>query len=865
MQRLLERDAALAELRALAYRLRDRRGRVVLLRGEAGVGKTAVIARWVSGLDASVRVLRGWCDPLAAPRPLGPLVDTLAGLGDSQAAGLAAAVAAGDIATMYARLVAALAGGPHWVWVIEDAHWADGATLDLLRFMARRIVGLPLLLVVTYRDDELGPQHPLTVALGDIATCEALTRINLAPLSREAVAVLATGSGINADRLHQLTGGNPFFVTEVLAAGPQGLNQDGLPRSIAEAVCGRLGRLSGPGRDTAQAVAVCGPRTRSTLLAKVCFAGASGLEECRGAGVLVTDGGAVGFRHELARRAALDQIPDHHRRELHKRAAAALAEPPIDPDTLAALAFHADQAGDVDTVLRYSPAAAERAASLGAHGEAAELYGLMLRQRGASHEQNAQWLERHAFESYLCGRVADSVSSWRNAIDLRHQLGHRLEEGDDLRWLSHMLEQLGQAAEAMRAAHASLRLLQDLGASPQLAWSLIHLAHTATLVSHDLTAADEYAQRALNLGTQLHDPAVVIRARGYQTIARIFRTGVGWEDLEAIWQEAMHTPELIEHAAVLGVIISSVAVVHGELIRAQGYLARASAFYQDHELGMFQALVAGACALSGLYRGDWDHAALVVEQILTRTEVPPRHRILPLVTLALIRARRGQRHDGLLDQALECSEGNVLRLVVYGARAEAAWLAGDDAAARVAAETGLNAHQTGSPWMVGCLQRWAYLGGGTSPTADAAEDSNPYRLEIAGDWQAAHNAWAERDCPYDAAIAQLGGDLAAVESALATFRTLGARAAVRRAQQRLATLRPIKINRAGTLADPDGLTRREREVLELLAQGHRDADIAATLHISVKTVGAHISSILTKLGVDNRTQAATHTLKPRTI
>ena len=865
MQRLLERDVALAELRALANRLRDRGGRVVLLRGEAGVGKTAAIARWLTGLDASVRVLRGWCDPLATPRPLGPLVDTLAGLGDSQAAGLAAAVAAGDIATMYARLVAVLAGGPHWVWVIEDAHWADGATLDLLRFMARRIGKLPLLLVVTYRDDELGPQHPLTVALGDIAACDALTRINLAPLSREAVAVLATGSGINADRLHQLTGGNPFFVTEVLAAGPQGLNQDWLPHSIAEAVCGRMGRLSGPGRDTAQAVAVCGPRTRSTLLAKVCFAGASGLEECRGAGVLVTDGDAVGFRHELARRAALDQIPDHHRRELHKRAAAALAEPPVDPDTLAALAFHADQAGDVDAVLRYSPAAAERAATLGAHGEAAELYGVMLRQHGASHEQKAQWLELHAFESYLCGRVADSVSSWRKAIDLRHQLGHRLEEGDDLRWISHMLEQLGKAAEAVQAARESLRLLQELGASPQLAWSLIHMAHTATVVSYDVAAADEYAQRALNLGTQLRDPAVVIRARGYQAIARIFRTGAGWEDLEAIWQDAKHTPELIEHAAVLGVIISSVAVVHGELIRAQDYLARASAFYQDHDLGMFQALVAGACALSGLYRGDWDHAALVVEQILTRAEVPPRHRILPLVTLALIRARRGQRHDGLLDEALDCSEGNVLRLVVYGARAEAAWLAGDDAAACLAAETGFTAHDTGSPWMVDCLRRWAYLAGGTSHTADAAEATNPYRLEIAGDWQAALTAWAERDCPYDAAIAQLGGDVAAVESALATFRTLGARAAARRAQQRLASLRPPKSNRLDTLADPNGLTRREREVLELLAQGHSDADIAATLHISVKTAGAHVSSILTKLRVDNRTQAATHTLKPRTI
>jgi DNA-binding CsgD family transcriptional regulator len=864
-QRLLERDAMLAELRGLTRRLPGGQGRMVLLRGEAGAGKTAVIARWAAGLDPSVQVLWGWCDPLTAPRPLGPLVDALAGLDDSQAAGLAAAVADGDIAAMYARLLAMLADGPRRAWVIEDAHWADGATLDLLRFVARRIGGLPVLLVVSYRDDELDHQHPLTVALGDIATCPALTRINVPPLSREAVAVLAAGSGVNADRLHQLSGGNPFFVTEVLAAGPQGLNQDGLPRSIAEAVCGRLGRLSGPARDTAHAVAVCGPRTSAALLPKVCFAGDSGLTECLGAGVLVNDGDAIGFRHELARRAALDRIPDHHRRLLHKRALAALAEPPIDPDTLAALAFHAEQADDADAVLRFGPEAAERAATLGAHGEAADLYDLALRQRDASPEQQAQWLERHAFESYLCGRAAASVSSWREAIDLRHQLGHRLEEGDDLRWLSYLLEPLGQTSEAVDAEQASLRLLQDLGPTPQLAWSLIHVAHNAAVRSYDAASAAEYAQRALDLGIQLDEPAVVIRARGYQAMARIFRTGTGWEDLEGIWREAMRTPELIEHAAVLGVLVSTVAVLHGELDRAHDYVAQASAFYRDHDLGMFEGLVAGADALSSLYRGDWDRAAVVAEQILTRPELPPRHRSLPLVTLALIRARRGQPFGGLLDEALDATEGNVFRLLVWAARAEAGWLTGDEAAARSSAERGLAAPEMApNPWLVGSLRRWAQLSGGTSHTADAADDT-PYRLEIGGDMQAAATAWAERGCPYDAAIAQLRGDAAAVESALATFRTLGARAAARRAQQRLAALRPPKDNRPDTLADPDGLTRREREVLELLALGRSDADIAAALHISIKTVGTHVSSILAKLRVDNRTQAATYALKPRTI
>src|SRR6185503_14724124 len=110
-------------------------------------------------------------------------------------------------------------------------HWADGATLDLLRFLARRVGSLPVLLLVSYRDDEVGPQHPLAVALGDVATFEAVTRIGLARLSRDAVAVLAAGRGVNADELHRLTGGNPFFVTEVLAVGPDALGHSALPRS----------------------------------------------------------------------------------------------------------------------------------------------------------------------------------------------------------------------------------------------------------------------------------------------------------------------------------------------------------------------------------------------------------------------------------------------------------------------------------------------------------------------------------------------------------------------------------------------------------------------------------------------------------
>jgi DNA-binding CsgD family transcriptional regulator/tetratricopeptide (TPR) repeat protein len=845
---LLERRAALAELTGLARTVRRGSGRVALLRGEAGVGKTALINTFTAALGGSERLLMGWCDPLAAPRPLGPLLDALAGFGPAAADGLVTAIESGDTGALYRRLLAILRDGQRWVWVIEDAHWADGSTLDLMRFLARRIASLPLLLVISYRDDEIDRQLPLSVALGDVATCAAVSRVALEPLSRDAVAVLAAGSGFNADQLHRLTGGNPFYVTEVLACGVDALDRNVLPSSVSEAVWGRLVRLSMAARETAQAVAVCGPRADAALVQKVCPAAGPALNECLDAGVLVADGDAIGFRHELARLATLSRIPDYRRRLLHKRALVALAEPPINPNVLPALVFHADQVGDGDAVTRHGPAAAERAAALGAHAEAAELYGLTLRHRGTARpEQEAQWLERHAFESYLCGLAAASMSSWRAAIGVRHQLGHRLEEGDDLRWLSHLLEPLGRTAEAIEAGRASLRLLDDLGPSPQLAWSLINMAHSCTVVSYDLAAAAEYAERALTLGVQLDDPAVVIRARGYQAMGRVFRGDTGWDDFEAVWRDALGGPVLTEHAAVLGVLISSAAALRREPARAEDYLTRAAAFCDDHDLVMFRALITGADALTGLHRGSWVEAALLAEQVLTRMDLSPQHRILPLVVLALIRARRGERPGSLLDEALESTAGNVLGLQVWAARAEAAWLAGDDDTALAEARAGFAARPTeADAWLVEPLRRWMCLAGGEP--------------DDGGDWQAAAAAWTRRGCPYDAAIAALGGDIAAVESALATFRRLGARASARRAQQRLAALRGPTRRGPGarTLADPNGLTRRERQVLELLAAGKSDAQIAAALHISPKTAGGHVSSILVKLGVANRTQAATH-------
>lgn len=865
---LLERQAALAELNRCRRAAGRRSGRMVLLRGEAGVGKTALLAQFVAGLGQKARVMRGWCDPLAAPRPLGPLIDMLADLSGQHAARLRASIDAGDTEAIYAGLVGLFGDAGPWFCVIEDVHWADGATLDLLRYLARRIDALPLLLLVSYRDDELGDQHPLVVLLGDVATFPAVTRVGLDPLSEAAVGMLAAGSGINAERLHELTGGNPFYITEILAAGPDQLDHDVWPRSVSAAVWGRLARLSAPGRDTAYATAVCGPRADLALVQSVCPSAGAGLAECLHAGVLVADGDVIGFRHELARRATMEQITHNQRRILHKQALTALAEPPIDPDTLAALAFHADHANDPDEAVRYGIAAAGHAAALGAHRQAAELYALaLLHAHGIPAEQQVIWLEQHALTSGLCGLGDPAVSSLRKAVELRHQLGDRLGEAEDLRWLSFMLWPLGRVSEATDAAWASLRLLQDAGPCPQLAWALLNLAEQSVF-GFDPAAAD-FAAQAITVGVQVGEDTVVVRARAMIALRRVVHTDTGWEELEEAWRQAMSADAHGDKAGLLGAIICAFAAGHYHLDRADRYIADFVAFSRDRDIHTFGVFSASADALVGLHRGQWTRARERAEDVLTRPGLPAVHGILARLILALVHARRGdQPVAALFDAITACAEPGQLRLFpVWGARAEAAWLAGDDETARREAQTGLAViGADADPWQVWQLHRWAQLAGATPESITVENPVTPFELEVGGDWQAAAQAWMHRGCPYEAAIAQLGGDIDAVQAAAATLRKLGARAAARRAQQRLATLRgrtPCS-RRADTLSDPNGLTRRERDVLELIAGGCSDAEIAAALHISPKTAGSHVSSILTKLGVDNRIQAAARSLQRQT-
>jgi predicted ATPase len=201
---LLERSEQLAVLDdSLATVLSERQGRLLLLRGEAGVGKTAVVRRFCEERPPRSRILWGACEALFTPRALGPFIDIAQLVGGELEDLLDRGGRPHEVLSALAR--EASTGSPT-VLVLEDLHWADEATLDVLRLLGRRVDEFRALIVGTYRDDELAAAHPLRVVLGELARTRGVARLDIARLSPRAVAALAEPYEVDADELYRSTG-----------------------------------------------------------------------------------------------------------------------------------------------------------------------------------------------------------------------------------------------------------------------------------------------------------------------------------------------------------------------------------------------------------------------------------------------------------------------------------------------------------------------------------------------------------------------------------------------------------------------------------------------------------------------------------
>ena len=848
---LLERDSALAALAQYEQEARTGSGRLVLVAGEAGAGKSALLEEFERQLPDAAWSWGG-CDGLSTPRPLGPLFDLAADLGGEL---LELSRAGADRDHLFDALLRRIdRPGQLTVVAIEDLHWADGATLDLLRFLGRRLRTASALVLATYRDDQLNATDPLRLALGELATHRSTRRLALPPLTERAIGELAAGSGLEPAELFRLTGGNPFYVTEVIRGGTRDV-----PASARDAVLARVARLGDSARAVLDAAALLGTRLDLPVLRAAVDCPGPALDELLDSGLLVGDGPGLRFRHELARLAVEQLVPAHRRAGTHARILAALGATGSADD--ARLAFHAEGAGDAPAVLRHATAAGRRAAGFGSHREAAAQYERALRfAAGAPPAEVAGLNMALAEHDSLLDRFQDAADACEQALRLWRDLGDRLREGETTRRLAMALASLCRGAEAVAAGEAAVAILAALGPTVELARAYGTLG-ALRLVAGDGPAAIELSRRAAALAEQFGAYDVLTDALDTEACA-IVDTGGPWVELLLRSLDLAVEHGLRPQAGRAYANLSAELSDQRRFAESDVYFEAGMEYCEEHDLGTYTRCLLSCRTTLQQHRGQWDEALAVSLLLLEASETSPQNRICPNARIGGTRARRGEPDAWpCLDEAMAGADGSgepQYVVPVRLTRAETHWLAGDLSAARREAELAADAAAAADRWLRGETAVWLRrTGSARVPEGPVAE---PYARQLAGDLRAAADAWLALDCRFDAAMALVDStDEVELREALVLLDGMGAVATARVVRRRMRRLgmRSVPAGpRQATRAHPLGLTRREREVLELLVTGSSNAQIAARLVISTRTVDHHVSAVLAKLGTPTRAEAS---------
>jgi DNA-binding CsgD family transcriptional regulator len=840
---LLERAGELATLCGLVDDLDAAGGKVVLIRGEAGIGKSALVREFLEAQDGAVHALFGACDDLFIPQALAPFQDMA-----RDEPSLKESLYAGDRASLLRRVLELLERTDRpTVVVIEDTHWADEATLDAIRYIGRRISRTNGLLVLTYRDGELDLDHPLRRVFGDLPA-QSVARIQLGGLSLSAVSVLVMDSSLEPFDVLEATRGNPLLVGEMRASGDASVSS-----SLHDSLMARFGKLSIGSQEVLKTLSVIPePIARDDALGLTGVT-ADRLDECARRAFLDDVSLRVSFRHDLIRRAIGSAMSAGERFAKYRLVLDGLPE-----RTHPCLLIHcAAEVNDADRLIDLVPRSARYAAAAGGHIQAAEDFREMgpYRDRIDSGDLGPL-LDEWAREEFLVDDVGEAIRINRLARDHYRQIGERGAESRALARAAHYHENDGQRAQAEALALEAIEVLGDDADGPDLARALEVNAYLH-MMAGDVDAVFKLVAQTIEAGGPEIDDAILVRSFVHRGImANLVSYPDGRASLDAAMARAAETGQWYEESRAPFLHASSAAEAY-DLAVASDYAQRALVSAARHELPNLEAYAQALCARIAQLEGRWDAAADLAREVADTSAIT---RMVALPILGEIEARKGRPSASeLLGRAWEmAARANEMQRLqpVAGALAEQAWITGNSTIPisdlRTVMLAGVDA---GFAWSSGRIAFWLWqLGELMEAPAGVAE---PFRLMMTGEGSRAAAAWEAHGAPYERAVALMHGAAAERAEGLDALEALGATAVAARYRKTLRD-RGVAVPRGrgqATRHHASGLTARQAEVLQLLGDDLSNAEIADRLFVSPRTVENHVAAVLDKLDVATRAEA----------
>lgn len=865
---MIERKAFLADLILSAESAKQQNGRVVLLSGEAGLGKTTLLNAFRQSLLSDYNVFWGGCDPFETPRPLGPVYDLTHNLIDPLSID---EKEHGAASRLFSMILSALEKSKTpTILILEDAHWADNATLDFIRYLGRRIRFLRTALIISFRDDEVDRNHPLRTAIGDLPQ-SAVQRIALKPLSKAGVKKLANAAGAASTGLFKITGGNPFFVTELIEAHAAA-NTD-VPISIREAVNARLNRL--PEKEQQFLETLSHIPSAFTIRVLHHFYGETGqiiAQNCVARKFLNFDSksGEYRFRHELARLSTLDRVDDVRQKETHLYLLKYLQNQ-TQPN-YNALVHHAIGAEQISDVLKYAPLAAQRAAILGAHREAADFLSKALTYiEHATPEQQAELYEAWAYEASMALQITENIIEARHkAIGIWKALGRPEKIGENYRALSRLHWYRGESRIASDYSDRAIAILEDRPPSRERAMAY-SLRSQIDMLNDNMDAAIIWGEKALDLAEQFNDIEVQVHALNNVGTARVFRgddTGVAMlEDSLAL--SLKH--HLHEDAARAYTNLSEYGLEFGDYELAEKTLNDSISFSNRYDIKSFSPYLSGRLAQLKLQRGLYTEAKAIADTIVRQPQATLLMQLPAGLVLASCEMREGNNNaDKLLNSHLTRALATEELQYIIPARLalmEQAWINNtpDEAIIHFKAMADLPQNKL-HPWNRGMLALWGKRLKFDISGLITNDMSHPFHLELSGQHKEAAKIWEKIGAPYNQSLALINdtspqSDQSLIK-AITVLQSINAKIvldkAIALAQSRGITAKLPKTKRGpyhAARTHPLGLTKKEQQILILMTKGHSNRNIAELISRSQRTIEHHVSSILKKLNVANRTDA----------